>query len=58
MRYWTDGLLIGSQAFILEVVAAARGPASLRNRTLTPEVGENGTSPTLCCFKRLRDLPI
>jgi putative transposase len=58
MRYWTDGLLIGSQAFIIEVVTAARGPASLVNRRLTPEAVENGASPTLCCLKRLRDIPI
>ena len=56
MRYWTDGLVIGSKAFVLEIMTAARGAEHMGKRRLTAAAEENVEGLRLVCYKRLRDL--
>jgi len=58
MRYWTDGLLIGSQAFIMELITNARGARACTQSQLTRELAAPDNPHPLFCFRRLRDIPI
>jgi putative transposase len=58
MRYWTDGLVIGSKVFVTEIMTAARGAAHMAKRRLTAAADTPAEAPPLVCYKRLRDLPL
>ena len=54
VRYWVDGLVIGSDLFVKQTMLRARGPDCMKKRRLTHavEVGLGGNR--LTCFKQLR----
>jgi hypothetical protein len=56
MRYWTDGLVIGSKAFVLEIMTAARGAEHMGKRRLAAAVDDAAETARLVCYKRLRQL--
>jgi hypothetical protein len=56
VRYWIDGLVIGSEKFVRETIIRARGQAALKNRRLTRALTDSGQPTPLCCFKQLRVL--
>jgi len=56
VRYWVDGLVIGSDIFVLNTVAKARGSLALAKRKLTHATDSPGAMPLLCSFKQLRTL--
>ena len=53
VRYWVDGLVIGSDLFVINTVADARGHAALAKRKLTRVTGDGAS---LYSFKQLRVL--
>ena len=56
VRYWVDGLVIGSETFVRETMIRARGKAALKNRRLTRALTDSGRPTPLCSFKQLRVL--
>ena len=54
VRYWVDGLVIGSDLFVINTVAEARGHAALAKRKLTRATGTTGDGVSLYSFKQLR----
>jgi hypothetical protein len=59
VRYWADGMVIGSEIFVKTVMAKARGEAVVAKRRLVRALGvdpdaEAATPPILFCFKQLR----
>ena len=56
VRYWVDGLVIGSQKYVREIMLSVRGAAALKQRRLTRAVSPGGEPLPLCCFKQLRVL--
>ena len=54
MRYWTDGLVIGSKAFVVQIMTAARGAEHMGKRRLTAALEEGAGALRLTCYKRLR----
>lgn len=59
VRYWVDGLVIGSELFVREVISRARPDLDLAKRRLVHALQSNAPpAPTLalCCFKQLRVL--
>jgi hypothetical protein len=58
VRYWVDGLVIGSDIFVMNTVAKARGSMALAKRKLTHATDSPDTLPMLCSFKQLRKLVI
>jgi hypothetical protein len=56
VRYWVDGLAIGSEQFVRETMLKARGSAALERRRLTRALDSAGALTSLCCFKQLRVL--
>ena len=56
VRYWVDGLVIGSDIFVINTVAKARGSLALAKRKLTHATDSPDAMPLLCCFKQLRKL--
>jgi hypothetical protein len=56
VRYWIDGLVIGSEKFVRETIIRARGQAALQNRRLTRALTDSGRPTPLCSFKQLRVL--
>jgi len=61
VRYWVDGLVIGSDIFVKTVVARARGEFAVRKRRLIRaldlDAGPVATAPpVLYSFKQLRRL--
>jgi hypothetical protein len=61
VRYWVDGLVIGSDIFVKTVVAKARGEIAVSKRRLTRALGADGEAPAtapppLYCFRQLRRL--
>jgi REP element-mobilizing transposase RayT len=56
VRYWVDGLVIGSDIFILNTVSKARGSTALAKRRLTGAVDSPPSFPPLYSFKQLRIL--
>jgi len=53
VRYWADGLVIGSEIFVRSTIAGARSEAAMARRRLTPVDGATGAERELMCFKRL-----
>lgn len=58
VRYWVDGLVIGSDIFVMNTVTKARGSMALAKRKLTHATDSPDTLPMLCSFKQLRKLVI
>ena len=56
VRYWVDGLVIGSDIFVLDTVSKARGSMALAKRKLTVATDSPITLPQLYSFKQLRPL--
>ena len=54
VRYWVDGLVIGSDLFVLNTVANARIRFCRERRRLTRAVGPDREPLPLCAFKQLR----
>jgi len=57
VRYWVDGLLIGSELFIQEMISRSGGNLRPRERGLTFARGpDEKRIEALCCYKHLRAL--
>jgi putative transposase len=54
MRYWVDGLVIGSDLFITEVMTKVRGPDHMRKRQLTRAVDLGKSAVQLYAYRQLR----
>jgi hypothetical protein len=56
VRYWVDGLVIGSDVFVKTLVAQARGEWAVNKRRLTRAVAPDPAAPrpVLSAFKQLR----
>ena len=54
MRYWTDGLVIGSKLFVTQVMTAARGAEHMGKRRLSVAAEETFDGLRLVCYRRLR----
>jgi hypothetical protein len=54
VRYWADGLVIGSELFVTDVMTATRGQAHMRRRRLTRAVDMVRAPAQLCCYRQLR----
>ena len=50
VRYWVDGLVIGSELFVRETMTKARGKAHMRKRRVT----YSSDSRHLCAYRQLR----
>ena len=53
MRYWVDGLVIGSELFVREVMGRVRGTEYMQNRRLTQAI-EDQAAVRLCSYRQLR----
>ena len=53
VRYWVDGLVIGSELFVREVMGRVRGMEYMQNRRLTRAIQEHPTVQ-LCSYRQLR----
>ena len=58
MRYWADGLVIGSRRFVTEIMSAARGAEHLGKRRFAAAQDAALAGVELVCYKRLRDLKL
>jgi len=59
VRYWVDGLVIGSELFVRGIISRARPDINLAKRRFARTLQTDqpqAPSPTLCCFKQLRVL--
>ena len=58
VRYWVDGLVIGSELFVRNTVARARVLYRVKKRRLVRAISRNAERqpPELYCFKQLRVL--
>ena len=56
VRYWVDGLVIGTEQFVRETMLKARGSHALKQRRFTRAINAAGGASPLCCFKQLRVL--
>ena len=56
VRYWVDGLVIGSELFVKTTMANARGIAAVKKRKLVRARNEDSQKVDLYCFKQLRVL--
>jgi hypothetical protein len=54
MRYWTDGLVIGSKLFVTEIMTQARGAEHMAKRRLAVAAEETVAGLRLVCYRRLR----
>lgn len=54
VRYWVDGLVIGSQLFVQDIVLCSRGILRVRARGFTRARAPDATFIPLCCYKQLR----
>ena len=55
MRYWTDGLVIGSKLFVTEIMTQARGARHMAKRRLTVAAEETVAGLRLVSYRRLRE---
>ena len=58
MRYWADGLVIGSRRFVTEIMSAARGAEHLGKRRFAVAQDAALAGVELVCYKRLRNLTL
>ena len=56
VRYWVDGLVIGSELFVKTTMARARGIAAVKKRKLVRALNARSEKVDLYCFKQLRVL--
>jgi hypothetical protein len=56
MRYWVDGLVIGSERFVRQVMTRARGEAHMHRRRLAQAVDMAAGDLRLVSYRRLRVL--
>ena len=56
VRYWVDGLVIGSDIFVLDTVSKARGTMALTKKRLACTTDSSTSLPQLYSFKNLRTL--
>ena len=59
VRYWVDGLVIGSELFVRDVIAKARPRYHIAKRRLVRAVApeqSTASAPAIYCFKQLRVL--
>lgn len=58
VRYWVDGLVIGSDIFVKNVMARARGEAAVAKRRLTRALAPDPSvaRPDIYCFRQLREI--
>ena len=58
VRYWVDGLVIGSDIFVKTVMARARGEAAVAKRRLTRALAPDPVTPRpeIYCFRQLREI--
>ena len=57
VRYWVDGLVIGSDAFVRNTLAKYRTAVNLEKRRMVRALRpDRQPEPALCCFKQLRVL--
>jgi putative transposase len=56
VRYWVDGLVIGSELFVRNVVSRARPAINLQKRRFTRAIAPKPDQPQICCLKQLRVL--
>ena len=56
VRYWVDGLVIGSELFVRDTMRRARGEAAVAKRRLTRALPTRpgAPAPELCAYRRLR----
>jgi putative transposase len=54
MRYWTDGLVIGSKRFVVEIMTAARGAEHMARHRCAVAAEETIEGLRLVCYRRLR----
>jgi hypothetical protein len=55
VRYWVDGLVIGSELFVKTTVARVRGEAAVQRRRLVRALGSDPAAPPpIYSFKQLR----
>lgn len=54
VRYWADGLVIGSELFIQDMISRSRGHLRSRTRGVVRALGMNQKPLPLCCYKQLR----
>ena len=57
MRYWVDGLVIGSELFVREVMGRIRGSEYMQTRRLTPAIDDRAAD-RLCSYRQLRVMPL
>ena len=53
VRYWVDGLVIGSELFVREVMGRVRGSEYMQTRRLTPAIDDRAAD-RLCSYRQLR----
>lgn len=59
VRFWVDGLVIGSELFVRDVIGKVRPQYNIAKRRFVRAVATNPpthSAPALCCFKQLRVL--
>ena len=57
VRYWVDGLVIGSELFVRNTVSKYRTAVNVKKRRLVRALRpDRQPEPALCCFKQLRVL--
>ena len=56
VRYWVDGLVIGSELFVQDMILRSRGNLRPRPRGFTIARTPDSQRLGLCCYKQLRDL--
>ena len=56
MRYWVQGVVIGSELFVRDVMGRVRGVQYIQSRRLTPSQ-DALTEPRLYSYRRLRHVP-
>ena len=56
VRYWVEGLVIGSELFVKTTMANARGIAAVKKRKLVRALNTRSQKADLYCFKQLRVL--
>ena len=58
VRHWVDGLVIGSERFVRETMRRVRGEVAAARRRLVRAVGPGAEIAPLCCWQRLRTIPL
>lgn len=58
VRHWVDGLVIGSERFVRETMRRVRGEVAVARRRLVRAVGPGAEIAPLCCWQRLRTIPL